>query len=154
MTISVLAVAGKPASWVQEASDIYVKRLPRAWRLSVSLLAPSKKSGDAEGRKADEWRRVAARLDASATLILLDERGRGLGSRAFADNIRTRRDDGESLVFLIGGPDGVHDDCRQRAAQTLSLAPFTMPHEMARVVLLEQIYRAHTIIERHPYHRD
>ena len=154
MTVSVMAIAGKPAAWVNEASDAYLKRMPRSWRMAVTLLPPSKKSGDAGHRKADEWARVDSRLDDDATLIVMDERGRGYSSREFANNIRRRRDAGERLVFLIGGPDGVSEECRQRASQTLSLAPFTMPHEMARVVLLEQIYRAHTIIEGHPYHRD
>ncbi|MFK8051621.1 MAG: 23S rRNA (pseudouridine(1915)-N(3))-methyltransferase RlmH [Woeseiaceae bacterium] len=154
MTVSVIAVASKPSQWVDVASENYLKRLPSTWKTSVQLLAPSKKSDSAVQRKQDEWSRISTKIESATTLVLLDERGRSLTSRQFAGEINNRRDLGERLVFLIGGPDGVADACRQRANLCLALAPFTMPHELARVVLIEQLYRAHTIIERHPYHRD
>lgn len=154
MTVSIIAVAGKPTDWVQTACDKYLMRLPSAWRTDLQVLPPSRKSGGAAQRKDDEWQRIVSRLDTADTLVLLDERGRGLSSRGFAGEIQRRRDLGERLVFLIGGPDGVDSACRERANLCLSLAPFTMPHELARVVLIEQLYRAHTIAEHHPYHRD
>lgn len=151
-----LAVAGRPGRWVSDASETYLKRLPRAWRTRVELLAPSRKGGADEAglRQADEWSRLERRIEDNGQVVLLDERGAALASRALADRIADWQRHGESVTFVIGGPDGVGDDCRKRAALTLSLSAMTMPHELARVVLIEQLYRAHSIIEGHPYHRD
>lgn len=154
MAVQILAVAGRPSAWVAQASDNYLKRMPRAWRLQVELLPPSRKGQTAEQRKQDEWQRLEKRLAADATLIVLDERGQSPGSRVFAADIESRYGRGESLTFLIGGPDGVADAALQRADASLCVSPFTLPHELARVVLIEQLYRAYTIIENHPYHRD
>ena len=151
-----LAVAGRPGRWVSDASETYLKRLPRVWRTRVELISPSRKGGpdDAGLRQADEWSRLSRRVADDSRLVVLDERGAALASRELADVIAGWQRNGESVTFVIGGPDGVSEDCRERAALTLSLSAMTMPHELARVVLIEQLYRAHSIIEGHPYHRD
>ncbi len=86
-------------------------------------------------------------------LILLDARGRQLSSEQFADFLRQHQDRGtQGLLFAIGGPDGFSDQVRSAAAAQLSLSKMTLPHELARVVLLEQLYRGYTILKGHPYH--
>jgi 23S rRNA (pseudouridine1915-N3)-methyltransferase len=128
--------------------DRYAARCP--WPLEVRELVPRGRGGrEAEGRL------LLDALPPGARCIVLDERGRELGSREFAERLGAWRDAGESaLSFLLGGADG-HPDCvRQRADLLLSLGPMTWPHELARVLLAEQIYRAGTILAGHPYHRD
>ncbi len=148
-----LAIAGRPTPWVAEATDAYLKRLPRGWRATVELLAPSKKQ-TTEARREDEWARLSNRLPAAGDTVLLDERGESLSSRAFAKRIGARLNDGRDLCLVLGGPDGFAPEARGAAGLVLSLSAMTMPHELARVVLVEQLYRAHTILEGHPYHRD
>lgn len=101
-----------------------------------------------------EWAdRLKART--APTLVLLDERGKQLSSTAFAEWLRRQRDDGQQrIVFAIGPADGWSDAERSRAGLLLSLSPMTLPHELARVVISEQLYRAFTILAGHPYHRD
>lgn len=119
----------------------------------MTRLAPSRRS-DSLQRKADEWQSLAKHIRADDVVLLLDERGEACASRQIAKRIAAWQREGCNLSIVIGGPDGVADACRQRATQVLSVSPMTLPHELARLVLVEQLYRAHTIIEGHPYHRD
>ena len=112
------------------------------------------RAGDLATRKADEGQRLLAASEASDWRVVLDETGRQMGSTDFAKMLQGRRDQGvRSMAFLIGGPDGHAPATRSAANLLLSLSPMTLPHGLARVVLLEQIYRAITIIGGHPYHR-
>jgi 23S rRNA (pseudouridine1915-N3)-methyltransferase len=87
------------------------------------------------------------------TLVLLDSRGKQLSSEQFADFLRQHQDRGaQSLLFAVGGPDGFSETARTAAGFQLSLGKMTLPHELARVVLLEQLYRGFTILKGHPYH--
>jgi 23S rRNA (pseudouridine1915-N3)-methyltransferase len=88
----------------------------------------------------------------SAKLIVLDSRGRDFSSEQFAEWLRAQRDASIDLIFAVGPADGFSDEARQAAFAQISLGKMTLPHELARVVLLEQIYRAFTILARHPYH--
>lgn len=107
----------------------------------------------AEERKREEAVAILAKLQ-PGLLIALDERGRSLGSDAFADKIAAARDAGTAAASLvIGGADGLADEIRQRAEITLAFGALTIPHQLVRVLALEQLYRAMTIITGHPYHR-
>ena len=93
-------------------------------------------------------------MSKGAALILLDERGKNLSSADFAERIAGLRDGGrKSLVFVIGGPDGLDDLARARPTLIVSFGALTWPHQMVRVMLAEQLYRAVTILSGHPYHR-
>jgi len=108
-----------------------------------------------EDRKAEEARAVLARVPPGASLIALDESGRLLSSRDFADEIGSRRDQGSSAVaFVVGGPDGHAESVRASASLVLSLGRMTFPHRLVQILLAEQIYRAVTILAGHPYHRN
>ncbi len=87
-------------------------------------------------------------------MVLLDERGKGLASRDVAKKLTQWQNDGRDVAFVIGGPDGVNDTCRQRADFTWSLSPLTLPHGLARVLFTEQLYRAWSLNAGHPYHRE
>ena len=113
------------------------------------------KDSDTAIRQADEASRLLARAADNTHLVALDEKGRHFTSREFAALLQSKLDDGTpALTFALGGPDG-HDATLLKSARTkLSLSKMTLPHGLARVTLLEQIYRAVTILTGHPYHRD
>ena len=113
------------------------------------------RAATAELRKADEATRLGNAVAKAEILIALDETGKPVTSRGFAEMLRKHRDGGcARLGFAIGGPDGQGPGIKSRAATVLSLGAMTLPHGLARIVLLEQIYRAVTLIGGHPYHRD
>jgi 23S rRNA (pseudouridine1915-N3)-methyltransferase len=121
--------------------------------VTVEELAESRGS-DASTRQEDEAARLANLTTDCDFRIVLDERGRGMSSAEFAHYLAARRDDGvKAAAILLGGPDGHSASLRASAGLTLSLGPMTLPHGLARVVLVEQVYRAITILSGHPYHR-
>ena len=112
------------------------------------------KAGDVAARRDDEAERLLGRAETAGRRIVLDEGGKSLSSAAFAKLIGNLRDDGVAeAAFFIGGPDGHGAALLEKADERLSLGPMTLPHGIARVVLLEQLYRAVTILSGHPYHR-
>jgi 23S rRNA (pseudouridine1915-N3)-methyltransferase len=107
-----------------------------------------------DDRKIDEALRLAALLPEGSALWALDEKGANLTSEDFARDLAKLRDDGTaSLAFAIGGADGLDESLRQRARRIIAFGAMTLPHQLIRVLLLEQIYRATTILSGHPYHR-
>jgi 23S rRNA (pseudouridine1915-N3)-methyltransferase len=107
-----------------------------------------------EMRKSAEAAELRRRLPPEARIIALDERGRGISSEDFAALLGNWRDEAvRSIALIIGGPDGLDSDLVKEAALALSLGRMTMPHGLARAVIAEQLYRAATILARHPYHR-
>lgn len=115
---------------------------------------PESRAADTEARKADEAERLLHAIKPTDILIAMDERGKTLTSPDFASKIGQWRDDGIShLHFIIGGPDGLSKEVRHRADFTLCFGAATWPHQIARIMLAEQIYRAASILAGHPYHR-
>lgn len=108
-----------------------------------------------EHRKSDEAKAILATQAPGGDLIAFDEAGQSLSSRAFAAWLGKRRDaGGAALTLVIGGPDGLGAAVRDKASLLLSIGPMTLPHQLARIIAAEQIYRATTILSGHPYHRD
>ncbi len=143
----------------RELLDRYVAR-SRAMGRSIGITAvdvlefDEGRSRSAEERKREEAAGLASKIAPGSPVILLDERGKSLSSSAFAERIGKIIAAGTpSLVFAIGGPDGFDAEYRDRATQVLSFGTATLPHQLIRVVLAEQIYRACTILNGHPYHR-
>ncbi len=121
----------------------------------VLLELMESKAGTASVRKNCEAAELRRKIPSDATIVVLDERGRTLSSRAFADWIGGVRDGGaRQLCIIVGGPDGLARDIADEAALALSLGRMTLPHGLARAVVAEQLYRAVTILARHPYHRE
>jgi 23S rRNA (pseudouridine1915-N3)-methyltransferase len=138
--IRVLAVGKVRKGWVRDGLATYHKRLPG---LTVVELRDSSPEREAE--------MLLAELRGDEQLVALTEEGQTLGSVQLAERLR---DSGSGrLAFVIGGADGLAPRLKQRAAWTLSLSPLTFPHELARLLLLEQLYRAQTILQGGPYHR-
>jgi 23S rRNA (pseudouridine1915-N3)-methyltransferase len=155
----IVAAVGRLKDAERELCERYGKRFDASGRalglgpLSISELSESR-AASAEARKADEATRLLKAASAATARVALDETGKALSSEAFAKWIAQTRDGGcKGLAFLIGGPDGHGHEAFQGATLKLSLGPMTLPHGMARAVLIEQLYRAATILSGHPYHR-
>jgi 23S rRNA (pseudouridine1915-N3)-methyltransferase len=115
---------------------------------------PESRAKEAAARVAAEAAAIAALIPDKAIVVALDEKGRSLGSAAFAGELGRWRDAAvPAVVFVIGGADGLSPDLRRKAGLTLAFGTATWPHQMVRVMLLEQLYRAATILAGHPYHR-
>jgi len=154
--IRVLAVGSRMPGWVDAACTDYVKRLNAHARTSLVEIATAARGAKTRQPKAvaTEGDRLLDAVDAREYVVVLDERGRELTTRELATWLEQRRKDGRDLAFVIGGPDGLSLKVQARADWTLSLSRLTLPHALARVLLLEQLYRAHTVLANHPYHRD
>jgi len=160
LRVAVFAIGRLKAGPERELCDRYAERLKRAgptvgleWAGIREAAESRARELDARRREEADWLRGA--LPSGAALILLDERGRDMSSADFAAVLGRLRDEGRrDLAFAIGGPDG-HDAALRGASEwTLSLGRLTWPHQMIRAMLLEQLYRAVTILSGHPYHRE
>jgi len=155
MRLLVLAVGTRMPAWVETAFAEYAKRMPHHLPLELIEIRPEPRSG---GKAAGalclaEAGRIARALPAGAMKVALDERGREFSSEAFAKWLQRLSGEGRDIAFLIGGPDGLTPEMKKTADLTLRLSTFTLPHALARVVLAEQLYRAVSILQNHPYHR-
>jgi 23S rRNA (pseudouridine1915-N3)-methyltransferase len=129
----------------------YRARLP--WPVEIREIEA--KTAEPARRRAEEGRAILAAVPPGAPLVALDERGTPLSSRAFAERLGRWQEEGRrTIAFAIGGPDGLEPGVRERADLVLALGRLTLPHELARLVLVEQLYRAHSILAGHPYHRE
>jgi len=159
MRIAISAIGKLKDAEERAIVDRYAKRLTGAGKsLGLSPIdireLPESRAADARERKHDEATRLLKDIGTGDTVVALDPLGRSFTSEAFAAFIRETRDGGaKSCVFLIGGPDGHGDAALKTASVKLSLGTLTLPHGLARVVLIEQLYRAATILAGHPYHR-
>ena len=156
MHIRLLAVGDRQPSWVDDAVAVYTARFPREWKFRLDAVPTARRQRNDKSRQAmeAEGEQILAKVGRGEIMVLLDERGRGVDSKGLATRLATWQNDGRDLCFVIGGPDGVSDNCRQRADFTLSLSRLTLPHGLARVLLTEQLYRAHSLQTGHPYHRE
>jgi len=143
--VTVVAVAERLPDWAEAACRMYLQRFPAA-------LAPRVVTVPAGRDSADEAARL---LKASSGMqrILLDERGDRPDSIGLAERVAAWRTEGADVALLIGGAAGHGAELRAQCPEALSLSALTLPHALARVVLIEQLYRAHTLLAGHPYHR-
>ncbi len=155
----IVAAVGRLKDAERELCERYQKRFDAAGRsqglgpLAISELSESR-GASAEARKADEAARLLKAVAAADVRVVLDAGGKPLSSEAFARWIAQTRDSGgKGMAFLIGGPDGHGPEALTGATLKLSLGAMTLPHGLARAVLVEQLYRAATILAGHPYHR-
>ncbi len=159
MRLSVVAVGRLKAGAERELCGRYAVRLKTlAPKLGMSFTGAVEIAESAAPRAPDRMAQeaglLAAKLPAGALSIVLDERGKAMTSEAFANWIAQRRDQGQkSLAFIIGGPDGLDESLRRQAGLVLSFGGMTLPHQIVRALVLEQLYRAAAILSGHPYHR-
>jgi 23S rRNA (pseudouridine1915-N3)-methyltransferase len=151
----VIAAVGKPRDrHLAAAIAEYETRAARYWPLDVVEVREASGRGvSPEDTRAREGARLLERIPAGATLVACDERGDRLTSAQFADTISAARESARDLAFVVGGAYGLPEEVRTRASRTIQVAPWTLPHELARLVLAEQLYRAGTIARGEPYHK-
>jgi 23S rRNA (pseudouridine1915-N3)-methyltransferase len=156
MKLWILAVGNKMPGWVSEAFSEYAKRMPREARIELLEIKPEKRAGGktVEQMQESEMERIQAALPAGAMPVMLDERGVEMSTLELAASMKSWLQEGRDLAFVIGGADGLHPVLRQKAARLWSLSRLTLPHGMVRVLLAEQLYRAMSVIQGHPYHRE
>lgn len=154
--ILVKTVGKLPESWQREAVSTYAERLRQTWSVDIVEIKEGHKGAskpDLAKTQQTEAADLLADLPRNAWIVALDEQGTSLTSTGFADLVRTQIADGKTPVFLIGGSWGFADAVRDRADVTLSFGKMTLPHGLARVVLLEQLYRAAMISSGRAYHK-
>ena len=151
----VVAVVGKPRNAaLGDAIRDYEKRAARYWPLDVHEVREERSTGISVDKvKEREGKRLADKVSERAQTVACDIAGRSLDSAQFADLLQTAREEDRDLAFLIGGAFGLSSELSALSKVKLSLAPWTLPHEIARLVLVEQIYRAGTIVRGEPYHK-
>ncbi len=151
----VIAAVGKPRDrHLAAAIEEYERRARRYWPLDVIELREATARGvTPEQARERESTRLAERIPEGADLVVCDEAGQRVSSREFAVLMGDFRTRARSVAFAIGGAFGLTSSLRDRASRVLQLAPWTLPHEMARLVLAEQLYRAGTILRGEPYHK-
>ncbi|MCJ9427878.1 23S rRNA (pseudouridine(1915)-N(3))-methyltransferase RlmH [Kordiimonas sp. A6E486] len=153
MQISIIAVGRMQRGPEKDLLDLYLKRLP--WKATVTEIDIKKQAANAAERKAREAERLMAAIPPGAAVLVLDEHGKALTSRIFAQKIDDWQTAGiGSLACIIGGADGLDDSILARADLKLAFGTLTWPHMMVRAMLAEQLYRAWSISAGHPYHRD
>jgi 23S rRNA (pseudouridine1915-N3)-methyltransferase len=142
--------------WVQEPYNDYTTRLSSALKVTLTEIEPGTRTAGRPPTKAveTEGQRILAALRPGEFVVALDERGKEMTTRELATWLAGRMRDGSDLAFLIGGPDGFAAEVVQRSDFKWSLSRLTLPHVLVRVVLAEQLYRAHGVLSNHPYHRD
>jgi 23S rRNA (pseudouridine1915-N3)-methyltransferase len=151
----VVAVVGKARNAaLGDAIRDYETRAARYWPLDVHEVREERATGGSIERvKEREGERLTERIPPRAQTVVCEQGGRALDSNQFADFLQRTREEDRDLAFVIGGAFGLNPDVAARATFRLSLAPWTLPHEIARLVLVEQIYRAGTIVRGEPYHK-
>ncbi len=153
MKLRLCAIGKRLPSWLEEGIADYVKRLPKQASLEVLALKASKKPTADEAR-AEEAERLLAKAAGSDVVVALDERGLQWSTRDVAKRMSDWRDNGQTVALLIGGADGLAQECRDRAAHLWGLSNLTLPHGVARLLAAEQLYRGWSLLNNHPYHRE
>ena len=155
MRLRIIAVGTKMPLWVDTGYQEYAKRLPREMAVEmVELpLGPRGKNASTDKAIAKEGEAMLAAIGANDRVIALDVLGKPWSTSQLANNLADWRMDGRHCSLLIGGPDGLSPQCLQRAEAKWSMSALTLPHPLVRIVLIEQLYRACSILNNHPYHK-
>jgi 23S rRNA (pseudouridine1915-N3)-methyltransferase len=155
MKVRLLTVSHKQPGWVLDGCADYERRLPREWGFQLVEVKPEPRTAGASTEKvqAAEGKRLREAAPKGALLVALDERGESWTTAKFAERLGRWQQEGRTVAFLVGGADGLDPELARTAACRLSLSPMTLPHGLVRVVFVEQLYRAATVLAGHPYHK-
>ncbi|GHC95707.1 ribosomal RNA large subunit methyltransferase H [Pseudorhodoferax aquiterrae] len=159
MKLVIVAVGLRVPDWAQTAYDDYAKRFPAELRVELRAVKTEPRGSRtvAQMQAAERERietAIASAVGRNARVVALDERGTALTTQALATRLSTWQLEGDGVALVIGGPDGLEPAFRQAAHERIRLSDMTLPHAMARVLLIEQLYRAWSINANHPYHRE
>jgi len=147
MRLTIVSVGHKMPDWVATATADYLKRMPTDCSIEIKEIKP-------ELTPAKEAVKILAAIPKGSRTIALDERGKDQATQNIATELANWRQEGFDITFLIGGADGLDAELKKNARAIWRLSSLTLPHAMARVLLVEQLYRAWTILQGRPYHRE
>jgi 23S rRNA (pseudouridine1915-N3)-methyltransferase len=153
LKIKIISIGNKMPAWINEAFDSYISKLDRDFTIQLIEIKPQKKFDSIEQKKMSEAEKILSHVD-KEFLIVLDEKGLQFSSQELAQELKHWSEHFKHITFVIGGADGIHEDILHKANLTWSLSRSTFPHAFVRVLITEQLYRAHSILENHPYHRE
>ncbi len=158
MKIRIITIGQKMPTWIETGYQEYAKRLGPMMtiqRLELPMARRSKTDSEADIGKLiqHEGHSILNALQPREQLIALEVGGRALSTEQLAQTLKQWRNDGQDIALCIGGPDGLSEAVRTQAAWHWSLSPLTLPHPMVRLIVIEQLYRAMTLLKGHPYHR-
>ena len=158
MKLSVVAVGHRLPDWQESGFNVYARRMPRDMLLTLTELKPEARRDEPGSSAATrvlekEALRIEAALQKDVIKIVLDETGKAVTTQQLAQRLARWRDDARDVAFVIGGADGTAARLKSGADWLWSLSPLTLPHGLVRVILAEQLYRAVSILNNHPYHR-
>jgi 23S rRNA (pseudouridine1915-N3)-methyltransferase len=155
MQLLIVAIGHKMPAWIEAGYNEYAKRMPPDCRVQLKEIKPVDRSGSrtAETVMAAEKGRIEEALPKNTRLVVLDERGKDLTTLQLSQYLSQWRQEGGDVAFVIGGADGLDTELKKKADLTIRLSSMTLPHGMVRVLLAEQLYRAWSITQNHPYHR-
>lgn len=155
MKLVIVAVGQRMPDWAQTAYHDYAKRFPPDCRVEIKTVKTEPRgSKTLDTLYAAERSRIEAAVPKGARVVVLDERGTALTTLALAQHLRDWQMGGDDVALVIGGPDGLEPAFKAAAHQRIRLSDLTLPHAMARVLLIEQLYRAWSVNANHPYHRE
>jgi 23S rRNA (pseudouridine1915-N3)-methyltransferase len=156
MRIAVISASNKQPDWVRAGFDAYAKRLRGNVQLELIEVALSRRHASAPVARliADEGKRMLAAAPKGAYLVALDIGGRAWSTGDLAARLQSWIANGQPVGLLVGGPDGLAPECLEQAGERWALSALTLPHGLARVVVAEAVYRAWSLLEHHPYHRE
>ncbi len=155
MRIHLIAVGARMPAWVTQGFEEYARRLPADCALQLVEIAAGKRGKNADIARItrDEGERTLAAIPKGALVVALDVKGRAWSTEQLSRQLDSWLHDGRDIALLVGGPEGLAPECLARAEQRWSLSPLTLPHPLVRIVVAEQLYRAWSILNGHPYHR-
>ncbi len=155
MLIRMLAIGSKMPSWVAQGYQEYAKRFPPTYTLELVEIPAEKRTKQAniERLVQREGEKLLAAIKPGNRVIALDVKGQSWTTEQLAKHLQNWHDESQHIDMLIGGPDGLSPACLQKAHIKWSLSPLTLPHPLVRILLAEQLYRAWSILQNHPYHR-
>ena len=155
MKLLIVAVGQRVPDWAQTAWDDYAKRFPPELKVELKAVKTEPRgSKTLDTLYAAERARIESVIPRGARVVALDERGTSLTTVALAEKLKAWQLGADDVALVIGGPDGLDPSFRQVAHERIRLSDLTLPHAMARVLLIEQLYRAWSINASHPYHRE
>lgn len=155
MKLRIISVGHKMPHWVEVGCAEYIKRMPRSAAIEIIEIKPEKR---AAGNSTENIQRIEAKRILESVgkdyCIALDERSKQLTTLETAEQFKHWQSLGRDIALVIGGADGLHDSIKQKADRLWSLSKLTMPHGMVRIMLCEQLYRAYSVVNNHPYHKE
>lgn len=156
MVIHFITVGQKMPKWVQDGYAEYAKRLPKACSIKLVELpmAQRGKTNSVDRMKAEEAKRILEAIPKGARMVVLDEHGKQVTTKGLAEKLEEWLGGGQDVALIVGGPDGLQKELIDQAQWKWGLSNLTLPHPMVRILVVEQIYRAWSVINNHPYHRE